>query len=336
MTGTFWSKSKYASSDNVRSFQETTTVSRFNKRRNFNSSIHPVQRTINRTHDYTRQLRNDNFKFKHDASCNTNNQPGDIKSNSRFYSESHSKANSKHVTSSKKYRRSRFGPKTSAVQRSCPDVTFRQREFSTGWRSRASDRRNINSRNARRRCNKKSSLKYFATECQEKEAIGGRSGPGRGRGEDSRPGREDLGEANNGCKKSTVGQVEQVDPIERPSLERKLGSSVCGGNRSGPICPPYVFKAPVSDDGEAGNGDKSVINNGYFVESRVAISCSKSEVFLCMDPCFEQYHENIDTYSAPVCNNHTFATHNHIPLKNMKRKHSTPTTLPKSKRTQES
>ena len=65
-----------------------------------------------------------------------------------------------------------------------------------------------------------------------------------------------------------MGQVEQMDPIERPSLERKLGSSVCGGNRSGPICPPYVFKAPVSDDGEAGNGDKSVINNGYFVESR--------------------------------------------------------------------
>ena len=199
------------------------------------------------------------------------------KSNSRFYSESHSKANSKHVTSSKKYRRSRFGPKTSAVQRSCPDVTFKQREFSTGWRSRASDRGNINSRNARRRCNKKSSLKYFATECQEKEAIGGRSGPGRGRGEDSRPGREDLGEANNGCKKSAVGQVEQVDPIERPSLERKLGSSVCGSNRSGPICPPYVFKAPVSDDGEAGNGDKSVINNGdksvinngYLVESHL-------------------------------------------------------------------
>ena len=67
---------------------------------------------------------------------------------------------------------------------------------------------------------------------------------------------------------------------------------------------------------------------------RSTIYCSKCGVFLCIDPCFEQYHENIDKFSAPACNNHTFATDSHTPPKNVKRKHSTPTKSPKSKRTQ--
>ena len=48
---------------------------------------------------------------------------------------------------------------------------------------------------------------------------------------------------------------------------------------------------------------------------RSSIYCSKCGVFLCIDPCFEQYHENIDKFSAPVCNNHTFATDSHTPPK---------------------